>query len=250
MIGKIPNQFHFVFGLKEQREPFHLVFYLCLESCIRINNPERIFFYYHYEPHGRYWDLIKPKVTLIKVELPEPVLKFNYKDRLVNRYKYAHHSDFIRLEKVVEAGGIYADMDTIFVNRIPDELYKKSFVLGMEQDVYCARSERLKHSLCNAFIMSERDSEFGRLWIAEMGKAFDGSWSNHSCLLPQRLSETHPHLIHVEPSKSFYKHMWSREGLHTLLEGCDRDFTGVISMHLWNHLWWEKKRRDFSRFHS
>jgi hypothetical protein len=43
----IPNQFHFVFGLRKQREPFHLAHYLCLESCRCVNQPESIRFYYH-----------------------------------------------------------------------------------------------------------------------------------------------------------------------------------------------------------
>jgi hypothetical protein len=40
----IPNQFHFIFGLRKQREPFHLAHYLCLESCRRVNQPESIRF--------------------------------------------------------------------------------------------------------------------------------------------------------------------------------------------------------------
>ena len=44
--------------------------------------------------------------------------------------------------------------------------------------------------------------------------------------------------------------MWTREGIHTLLEGCDRNYQGVLSMHLWSHLWWSKERQDFSDFHQ
>ena len=32
--------------------------------------------------------------------------------------------------------------------------------------------------------------------------------------------------------------------------GLDADFTGVASIHLWSHLWWERRRRDFSDFHA
>ena len=83
-----------------------------------------------------------------------------------------------------------------------------------------------------------------------MEKEFDGSWSNHSTLLPQRLSEKYPDLIHTEPSRTFYKHMWTPEGFHTLFRECDTDTTGVVSMHLWSHLWWSKKRNDFSDFNG
>lgn len=66
---------------------------------------------------------------------------------------------------------------------------------------------------------------------------FDGSWSHHSTLLPFQLAQEHPHLVHVEPPRSFYKHMWTREGLRTLREGRDADYDGVVGMHLWSHLW-------------
>lgn len=245
----IPKIFHFVFGLKPQIEPFHLVYYLCLKSCLEVNRPEKVFLYYYYKPYGKYWDLIKSELNLVKVLLPEFVEKYSYKDKFIAQFKYAHLSDFIRLEKLVEFGGIYADIDTIFVNKLPEEFFKKSFILGSEGKVLCPKTKLWKDSLCNAFIMSRKDSEFGKLWLENIEKSFDGSWSKHSCFLPQELSEIYPEYIHIEPIKSFYKHLWTREGIETLLEGYDPDFTGVYSMHLWNHLWWDKKRKDFSKFH-
>jgi hypothetical protein len=60
----------------------------------------------------------------------------------------------------------------------------------------------------------------------------------------------HPELIRVEGSRTFYKHMWTPEDLHTLFRGLDADFADVASIHLWSHLWWERRRRDFSDFHA
>ncbi len=248
MSRRIPNRFHFVFGLSPQTEPFHLAYYLCLESCRVVNRPESITLYYHYEPYGRYWNLIKGHLQLVRVDLSSVVSRFAYRDRGVKRYAYAHHSDFIRLERILASGGVYADIDTLFINPIPQELFDHSFVLGREDEIIPEATGRPSRSLCNAFIMSEEGSEFGRMWLDEMAGSFDGSWSNHSTLLPQRLSERHPRLIHIEPSRTFYKHMWTREGIRTLLEGCDTDTSGVVSMHLWSHLWWSDHRRDFSEF--
>lgn len=247
---RIPNQFHFVFGLKRQEAPFHLVHYLCLESCRVVNRPEKIFFYYHYEPHGRYWDLIRDKLVLVAVDLPVFPLQYEYPDKIMDQYRYAHLSDFLRLEMLLAEGGIYADIDTIFVNKIPEKLFSKAFVLGKESDIECAAPPHKRPSLCNALIMAEPNATFGKKWLSEMENAFDGTWSNHSTLLPQRLSELYPEHIHVEPQYTFYKHMWTQEGIRTLLEGCDADFTDVASMHLWSHLWWSKHRRDFSDFHG
>jgi hypothetical protein len=249
-MSAIPNQCHFVFGLRKQTAPFHLVHYLCLNSCLEVNRPDAIYFYCQFEPYGRYWDLIRPKLTLVKAEPVAFLSRFQYKDRYVSKYSYAHQADFIRLEKLVERGGVYADMDTIFVNPIPPRLFAEPFVLGREGDIVDQETGQVRRSLCNAFIMAAPEAEFGRLWLRAMEGAFDGSWSRHSTLLPQELSDLHPELIHIEPSQSFYKHMWTREGISTLLEGLDADSTGVVSMHLWSHLWWSRWRSDFSRFHA
>ena len=246
----IPNRFHFVFGLKRQTEPFHLVHYLCLASCIEVNRPEAIYFYYHYEPYGRYWDLIKDRLILIKVQLNAFIDNYKYQDRMVSKYKYAHAADFIRLEKLLDQGGVYADMDTLFVNPIPKTLFDKSFVLGREDDVKDVATGKTQTSLCNAFIMAERNAPFGRMWLDEQNNAFDGSWSQHSTLLPDRLAQKYPDLVHIEPPRSFYKHMWTPEGLKNLFNACDADNEGVISMHLWAHLWWSRWRCDFSDFHA
>jgi len=246
----VPNQFHFVYGLKEQKEPFHLIHYLCIESCRRVNRPERMFFHYHHEPHGRYWDMTRDKVTRVKVDLLPLVSEFEYGDKHVRQYSYAHQSDFIRLDALIEHGGVYADIDTIFVNKIPERLFSMPFVLGREEAVRCQATGRLVPSLCNALIMSRPRAEFAVRWRGQMEEAFDGTWSGHSTLLPRRLAAAHPELIHVEPPGTFYRYMWTREGLRRLLQECERVDDSVASVHLWAHLWWSKKRRDSSDFHA
>jgi len=248
----IPSVFHFVFGLKKQTEPFHLMHYLCLESCLQVNDPDEIRFYYHHEPYGKYWAAIRDRITCVRVAPPKRISIFRYglRNRDGWKYRYAHQSDYLRLDKLIEHGGVYADMDTLFLNPIQKRLFAEPFVLGQEGDVRCQRTGELRASLCNAFIMSERQSEFAVLWRQEMEEAFDGSWSRHSTFLPYDLSQRFPDLIHVEPARTFYKHMWTRQGIHTLFEGLDADFTEVSSFHLWSHLWWEESRRDFCDFHA
>jgi hypothetical protein len=50
----IPNIIHFIFGLKEQIEEFELYRYIAIKSAYEVNKPDKIFFYYYYEPYG-YW---------------------------------------------------------------------------------------------------------------------------------------------------------------------------------------------------
>ena len=246
----IPRIFHFTFGLRRQTEPFHLLHYLCLESCLRVNKPERLLFHYHFEPWGEYWDLIKDRVECVRVPRPSFPRWFAYADRSVEKYRYAHESDFLRLDALIEHGGVYADIDTLFVHPIPDELFGKPFVLGREDDVQDQTTGQLRPSLCNAFIMSEPNAEFCRLWRQGMEEVFDGSWSNHSTLLPWKISQERPELIHVEPSHTFYPFMWTSKDLDRLLEGCEAVDKAVASIHVWAHLWWNELRKDFSNFHG
>lgn len=246
----IPNRFHFVYGLQKQTQPFHLVHYLCLKSCLEVNQPDTICLYYRHSPFGKYWDLIKDRITLVQISGSTILDGYVYQRRIMKPYAYAHVSDFVRMEKLLDAGGIYADLDSIFVNPIPADLFNPSFVLGREPDVCDEKTGAIRPSLCNAFIMAEQDAPFGRLWQKQMFEYFDGTWSRHSTLLPYQLSQQYPDLIHIEPQHSFYKYDWTREGLHRLLEECERDNTDVISMHLWAHLWWSRWRRDFSSFHA
>lgn len=250
MSARIPNQFHFVFGLKPQIEPFHLVFYLAIESCRRVNRPTEIFLYYEHEPWGAYWEMTKPLVTLVRVKPPEFMTEYRYRDRRVAKYRYAHYADVVRLEQLLARGGVYADIDTLFIRPLPAELFEKSFVIGRELDVPNPRTGKLECSLCNAFLMAERDAPFGRAWLDDIEPTFDGNWSTHACTLPHQIAERHPDWVHIEPPPSFYKYMWTRDDLHALLEEKHTDLSGAYSLHLWNHLWWEKDRRDYSDFHA
>lgn len=248
---QIPNQYLFVYGLLHQEKPFHIVHYLCIESCFQVNRPHRILFFYQHEPWGPWWELVKPRLTLVRIT-PNPRrygIRYGWRNRGCRRYQYAHVADFVRLEKLLEFGGIYADIDTLFVRPLPSELRTKPFVLGREHDIICQTTGLKLPSLCNAMIMSPPQAEFGRKWLESMPQAFDGSWSNHSTLLPQRLSLEIPNMIHIEPSRTFYPYMWTREDLHALLQDCQRDTIGISSIHLWSHLWWESTRCDFSNFH-
>jgi hypothetical protein len=250
MIPIIPRQFHFVYGLRPQDRPFPLLHYLCLESCAQVNRPERMFFHCQHLPHGVYWERIRHRLEVRRVAPCPLVSGFRYEDAAIARYRYAHHADFVRLDVLLEHGGVYADIDTLFVHPLPDRLYGHSCVLGREGDVRDTPESPPRPSLCNAFIAAAAGAAFLRHWRAEMAKAFDGTWSRHSTALPWALSRRHPEWVHVEPVRSFYKYLWTREDLGRLLEGREDQEEDVLSIHLWAHLWESRGRRDFSNVHA
>jgi hypothetical protein len=256
-VARIPNRYHFVFGLKPQTEAFHIVHYLCLESCIRVNRPDRVDLYYHFEPYGEWWDRIEPKVLLHRVELEKHVRDhpsyFTHEEgRFIKGWNldYAHQSDFLRLKILLEHGGVYADIDTLFVNPLPSDLFDEEFVIGEESPVVGPGGERPHDSLCNAFLMSAPGADFGRRWLDRMHGVFDGTWSRHSCEEAALLRAEAPGSVRVVPARHHYKHPCTRDGIRTLLEGLDPDFEDVYSLHLWAHLWWSALRTDFSDVHA
>ncbi len=241
----IPNVYHFVFGLREQKEPFHLMYYLCLASCININRPDAVHFHYHHEPWGEWWERIKPHLVLRRISPDQTISNYRYGDPGLDQYRYAHLADFARLDILLREGGIYADIDTLFLRPIPTEWRQKEFILGQEKP-----PEGADGSLCNAWIASAPGSEFCRLWLDRMGQAFDGSWSNHSTVLPFKLWKQFPQLIEVQPESAFYALDHSPIGIEELFLRNVQLPEQAYSLHLWNHLWFAPDRRDFSHFHS
>ena len=247
----IPHVVHFVFGLEEQREPFHFVHHLSIESCRRVLAPDIIYFHYKHLPWGPWWEEVAPHVQLHEVSLASEVSEADYSFGAVPAtYRYAHHADFIRLDALIEHGGIYADIDTLFVRPFRPDLFDHPFVIGAEPPVVHERTGEPLPSLCNAVLMAEPGSTFARAWRERMGDALDGTWSNHSGFLSMALSEEMPHAVHVEPAVTFFSFPADAHGMFQLFEERHPVPAEALSIHLWAHLWWEQTRRDFTPAHQ
>jgi hypothetical protein len=232
---------HFVFGLREQTEPFHLLHHLAIASCQAVLEPDEIVLHVHHLPWGLYWDLTRPMVRLARVE-PVPEVDAAPLDERATRYRYAHHADVVRLDVLAEHGGLYADIDTLFHRPLPESLWAEAAVIGREAAVDG------RPSLTNALLMAEPGAGFVTTWRSQILDALDGSWSGHSCRLAARLADEHPDLVHVEPQASFSPFDHTVDGMQALLErpmargSLDR----THSVHLCAHLWWDEDRRDFT----
>jgi hypothetical protein len=93
--------------------------------------------------------------------------------------------------------------------------------------------------------MSAPGSEFIDEWRAQIADAMDGSWSAHSCFLADDLARAHPDMVHVEAERTFHPFPPTPTGLRRLLVDLEDDLSGIASVHLAAHLWWEDDRRDF-----
>jgi hypothetical protein len=245
----IPRLVHFVFGLRTQEEPFHLLHYLAIESARRTLQPDAVVLHVHHLPYGVYWDLARPLVELERIE-PVPELDDRPVDPAVAPYRYAHHADVVRLDVLARHGGIYADIDTLFHRPLPEALWHEPAVIGREGDVTYPDTGTPEPSMSNALLLAEPRSWFITTWRAQIIDAMDGTWSGHSCRLATRLATEHPGSVHVEPQATFSPFDHTPEAMRSLLErplvaGALDD---TVSVHLCAHLWWEPDRRDFSTF--
>jgi glycosyltransferase involved in cell wall biosynthesis len=247
----IPRVAHFVYGLREQDEQLHFLHYASVESCRRVLAPERIYFHYRHLPSGVWWERISPYLTLLPVEPVEAVLRAGHaQGQLPEHVRDAYHADLIRLDALIEYGGIYADIDTIFLRTFPNELFEQEFVIGRELPARDEGTGQLRQSLCNALLMAQPGAAFACAWRESVARALDGSSSNHGDLLSQELSEQMPDQVRVEPQERFFAFPASARGVSQLL--CERHQipAGALSVHLWAHLWWERRRRDFTHAHA
>lgn len=247
----IPNLVHFVFGFEDHPEPFHFLQYVAIESCRRVVRPEAIYLHHHRPPSGRWWERVADAVTLVEVDLVPEVLSADYSaGHVPGRYRYAHHADFVRLDALLERGGIYADLDTVFLRAPSPELYRAPFVIGREGPVIDEVTGESRPSLCNAFLMAEPKSRFARAWREEMPAELNGTWSNHSGFLARSLTERLPDAVRVEPEVRFFPISSTPTGIRGLLEERRPVAGEAVSVHLWAHLWWRRERRDHSVVHA
>jgi len=252
----IPNIFHFIFLVPDiEGKTFGLTHYLAIKSCYCVNKPERIFFYYNHEPQGEWWEKAKPFLTLNRIDPPQEI----FGNKL---FHPAHQADVVRLQVLKEMGGIYLDIDTICIKPL-HEFYSLNFAIGQQLDssayyglglfrklLKCITSLTIApfkppriHGLCNAVLLSEKDSPFINFWL-DSYKTFrsqgrDDYWDEHSIKMPYELSKLHPNLLTKLSPYFFHFPLWDPEGL-TLLFEKTISFNNAYVHHTWESNSWDK----------
>jgi len=244
----IPRVVHFVFGLRSQDEPFHLLHYVAIASCLAVVQPDEIRLHVHHLPYGLYWDLARPLVTLERIEPVHEV------DQMIpdefRPYGYAHQADVVRLDILERDGGMYADIDTVFHQPMPEELWQAEAVVGREANATYPDSPNGEESVSNALIMCQSGAWFVAEWRRRILDAMDGTWSGHSCRLATMLTKEQPDRVRVEPQTRFSPYDHTPESLRALLQEpmTPGDLSATSSVHLMAHLWWNRDRLDFVDF--
>ena len=215
----IPNRFHFCYGLAPAPQDFLYVHYLAIYSAIVLNRPERATVYYHYEPKGKWWQEAHALADFQQVDPPAEIHGRPLKH-------FAHQADVLRLQRLLQDGGIYLDVDTLCLRPFAPLLEHKT-VMGLQPG----------RGLCNATILSEADAPFLRKWL-DSYRSFrsvghDRYWDEHSVIVPNalaRLEEMRSHVT-VMPSHAFFYPNFTH--WRTLFGPDITGFAQSYSVHLW-----------------
>lgn len=149
-------------------------------------------------------------------------LNFRYKEHMV---------DFLRLELLYQNGGIYLDIDTICVKAF-DDLLNNVCVMGEEYGRQSTQEKKELIGLCNAVILSERNSSFIRLMLDSFHEDYRPGWNYNCVVKPYQIYVKFPDLVNVQPQSSFFKYSWDEDGRKSLFENSENT-DDCYSVHLW-----------------
>lgn len=241
----IPKRFHFIFGLTPDfaEIPFSFIHYLALRSAIDVNRPDEVIFHCKYRPSGQWWDRVSDHVQISSVDPPIEVDG-------VPLLNVAHMSDVLRLQILRSEGGVYADIDTMFL-RSYDPLLNLAPVIVGDQGI------NGEEGIGNAIIMAEPQAEFIVEWLDGYYPS-RSPWGGYRCtsrsshyleytnVFPAYLAARHPHSLHIEPYTSFYWPRAQTSHFKWLYQESGTIFHQSYSIHLWESLAWEDYLRPLS----
>lgn len=229
-MNRIPKILHFCFGFKEGfgGRPWGLSQYVCLRSAVEKIQPDTVYLYYEHEPSGPWWDVTLPLITPVKVTAPREIFG--------NRVDHpAHRADVVRLERLIDVGGIYLDCD-VLVQRDFDDLLDNSTVLGAE-------GKGARWGTANAVILAEPNAPFLVRWYDKY-RTFRGAegekyWNEHSVKLPQKLAREHPGEITILPYTAFFWPLWTEAHIRWIFASKRPiSLENTYANHLWERKAW------------
>ncbi|KZT54890.1 glycosyltransferase family 32 protein [Calocera cornea HHB12733] len=238
--NQVPPIVHTIYHLSGDRPPplpyFH---YLALRSALLSLKPRLMLMHHHHSspPHGPYWDLLAPHITLSPLTPPTEV----YGHRLTH---FAHKADVLRLQLLIAFGGIYVDIDTYVLRNFDRAgLMTQDVVLGMEMSPDSRRTALEPGGLCNAVIVARPEAPFLQRWLATY-ESFDGSvWAGHSVAKPWELARLYPRELTVLGNRAMFYPLWRGEDIdlvHVPSEagkgGWDFFKSGQLTYHAWESL--------------
>ena len=228
----VPNKVHYVW-YADKNVNFTFQQYLSVLSVHRFQKPDGIFFHTNMPPSGEYWNetLKIPKFYVVNRKRPKEIFGVQMKKPVFE----TSDSDISRVKILMEEGGIYLDTD-VWVIRSLDPLRKYDCVMG----------EEMSNSLAigGSIVLANKGSVFLKLWMEHF--LFDyrvESWAYNSVIVPTKLYQQYPNILHVEKEKLQHP-AWNK--LEYLYGKMSYPWRENYTLHLWRSM--EKRAKTNYEF--
>ncbi|KAJ1463304.1 hypothetical protein M885DRAFT_610315 [Pelagophyceae sp. CCMP2097] len=137
-----------------------------------------------------------------------------------------HQADVIRLEALLEFGGVYFDTDVLALNDLNDVLARGRTAVAVERPA----------GLINAMVVAPRNATFVQAWYRSYHARGPGCWNCASVVWPPRLAFSRPCEIEVLPTRSLLvRGQYSEKGLWTVQYAKDYDFGNMRAAHFFSN---------------
>jgi len=204
-------------------------------SAYELNKPDKIYIYITQEQYNDFfWDILKdiPEIEFEYVEERD-----EYKGAPLASYQYK--ADVIRMEKLIERGGVYMDLDILSLKPVTNFLTKKLVVGGESQGDTNSNGLDSVGSVANGVLISEPNNPFIMEWLKRIPDNIVGKpWAYHAVNLPKNILAEGNYDIHLEPTKSFFPfcfryHYIFRDNMKDKITELMDSYT----IHLWETIW-------------
>jgi mannosyltransferase OCH1-like enzyme len=202
----------------------------------QLNKPDVIYLYYdHDHDNNIFWSLIKKHVTLVRTAAPTEF-------RGIPLDSYQYKADVIRLEKLIEFGGVYVDLDVLSLRPFT-KFFEHNLVLGVESsdDPNTVELDKI-NSITNAVLLAEPQNPFLMSWYEKLAENMteDKPWAYHAVCLPKEILENEEHNYHLEPKTTFMPFCF-RDAY--IFDEDQRDKQKELAysttIHLWETIWYD-----------
>lgn len=223
----ISNVVHFIYFTGLNSREFSFINYLAVRSAYEVQKPDTIYLYCNQEPvNNPHWEAIRPYANIVPTEAP-----LEYQGIALEYPQY--QSDIVRLQKLIEHGGIYLDNDMITVQPYSDLLDNKC-VMAIES----TNDDGTTQSISNAVIMAEQGSEFLTTWLDAIPKNFKSDvWAYHAVVLPTQLYNNDPTKLTLLPKTTFTPFGWKDEYIFGNDTANLEHLKDARTIHMWETIW-------------
>lgn len=182
----VPNIIHYVWLGKRN---FDFFAYLSLVSSLHVLGADAVYIHGE-EPLGELWAMIKrdSRVKVISRDFPnsvygEPLVKF-----------VSHASDYLRADVLLRYGGVYADWDVIFLQKLPSLVRRHNATACVDWPATGSFPDVFNLGV----LVAAPGSPYLRFFLESYRWYLDNDWSYNAIHMPYKVYEKNPQTLNVD----------------------------------------------------